>query len=370
MTANETTRFHATGSQERTPRRHAHVGRTVLAGASALTLTLSLGFASPLTPSRALAQELSTATPGASTSQPAPSGSQAGLSAEQLFELANAAYHAGNRAEAEDLYRQAWAKKQTYDIAANLARVLMDRGSHAEAAELLAQSIAELPPSIKEETKKALEAALMQASAMAAELQIRVNVAGADVRIDDRDVGRSPLAKRLFVMPGSHTVSATKKGHEPASAAIEGKRGAKAEVALELGGVGDRALPVVAGVGFGLAGAGAVVTVVLAVLASGKKDDLSSLTSDMTARGLHCPEGSADPTCVDARDAAAAHDSLARAAIGVGIATGAVLAVTGGYLAWSLSSTSSDEEPAGVAQLVPFASPSAAGLAIRGTFFP
>jgi hypothetical protein len=364
MSANETIRAHAARPQGRTVHGRSSVGPI------ALSLAVALCVGSPLSPSRALAQEPSAAAPGASASQPAVSGSQAELSAEQLFELANQAYHVGNRVEAEALYRKAWEKRRTYDIAANLARVLMDGGSHAEAAELLAQSLAELPPSIRDDIKKALEAALATASAESTELVIRVNVAGADVRIDDRDVGRSPLAKRLFVMPGSHTVSASKKGHEPASLSVEGKRGARAEVALELAGAGDPALPVVAGVGFGLAGAGAVVTVVLAVLASGKKDDLGVLSSDMQARGLRCREGSTEPTCVDARDTADAHDSLAPAAIGVGIATGALLAVTGGYLAWSLSSTPTDGAPAESAQLVPFASPSTAGLAIRGTFFP
>jgi hypothetical protein len=286
------------------------------------------------------------------------------------YERGLALYAEKKLAEAEAEFEAAWVLYQSYDIAMQLGGVELEQEKHREAAEHLSYAQANIPAGAKPETRESIALRLKGALAKVTALHVEVTRDGAEVLIDGAIIGRSPVKDALYVDPGPHTIAARLDGTK-AERTIDAVAAVDQNVRLELGtgpGTGEDepfdATPVVAGVGFGLGGAGLVAAIALTVVAAQKADDRDALVADV---GNRCAPGSTDPTCQPLADAIDEADALANARNGVWIGTGVVLAgaIIGTVIAATLSDSAAPaDEPVAI---TPYASPNEAGVVIRFT---
>src|SRR5271156_5274778 len=92
----------------------------------------------------------------------------------QLFDQAEDAFAKGDKQGAYNAYRAAWALQKSYDIAGNLGNVELKLGKYRDAAERLAFSLENFPPTGEEATQKATERKLAEAVKEIGRLHLRV----------------------------------------------------------------------------------------------------------------------------------------------------------------------------------------------------
>ena len=133
--------------------------------------------------------------------------------AKQLYDQGNALYDREKVKEAEQAYQAAWDLHQSASIAAKLGHVELILGQDCEAVEHLQFAYDNVPPGGKPEEKERLFGLFMKARRRKAYLEINVDVTGADVRVDGKVVGISPLARELCVDQGAWVVEVTRPGY-------------------------------------------------------------------------------------------------------------------------------------------------------------
>lgn len=106
-------------------------------------------------------------------------------------------------------FLQAYLLKPHRAVLLNLAQSQLRAGRFAEAAENFAKYIRENPTADQMSHAKA---AFEEARDKVGEVSVEVNATGAIINVDGTDVGKSPLPYALYMMPGRHTVRATKGG--------------------------------------------------------------------------------------------------------------------------------------------------------------
>jgi hypothetical protein len=104
---------------------------------------------------------------------------------------------------------EAWALRQSYDVAASLGDTEVKLGMFAEAAEHLSFSLRNFPPLENEQALSTVRRQLALAREEVAEVHVTVD-AGASITVDQRLVGTSPLEGAVFVTPGRHVIEARK----------------------------------------------------------------------------------------------------------------------------------------------------------------
>jgi hypothetical protein len=106
-------------------------------------------------------------------------------------------------------FLQAYLLKPHPAVLLNLAQSQLRAGRYAEAAENFAKYIRENPSA---EAMSHAKAAFEEARDKVGEVSVEVNAPGAVINVDGTDVGKSPLPYAVYMMPGRHTVRATKGG--------------------------------------------------------------------------------------------------------------------------------------------------------------
>jgi len=154
--------------------------------------------------------------------------------ADALTREGNTLAKKGRWAEAEARFREAWGRKQSYDIGGNLGLAELALGRYVAAAEHLSFALKRFPVSGKPEHKELLQEALTQARAHVGTLRIEVSARGARVLVDGRDVGSSPLLEEVFVEPGSRRIEARLATYDGATQQVEVSGGASRRVSLSL----------------------------------------------------------------------------------------------------------------------------------------
>jgi tetratricopeptide (TPR) repeat protein len=153
--------------------------------------------------------------------------------ARALYKKASEAFEASQYAEARRLLLEAWALRQSYDVAASLGDTEIKLGLFAEAAEHLSYSVRNFPPLENEQALANVHRQLEIARREAATVLVSVNESGAEIRVDQRLVGTSPMSEAVFVTPGRHGVEA-RKGSATASETFVGEAARESSVALRL----------------------------------------------------------------------------------------------------------------------------------------
>jgi len=260
-----------------------------------------------------------------------------------LFRDGVKAFEQGKNEEAARILREAWAIRQTYDVAASLAQAEIQLKRYRDAAEHLDFGISHFAPVESEQTLEQMQAAFADVKAHVATLKIHVNRAGAEIQVDERALGVSPLAAPQFVDAGVHTVQARSQG-ENASVVLSVDAGGEYPVELRLSptsaeqdGVASSArnkrslIPVV--VAGTVAAVGAAGLIGFSVAASSDADTLAQLRDKNGTSG--CADGSASPAdCSAQLDAARSHDKHKNLAMASAIVGGIALVAIPVYWFW------------------------------------
>lgn len=109
--------------------------------------------------------------------------------------------------EARAAFLQAYALKPHPSILLNIAQCELKSGLYVEAAEHFAEYLA-TPTNVDEAKARLAEQGLAEAKRHVAELRVTTDVGLAELFVDGRRIGTTPLPRGVFVLPGRHTVLA------------------------------------------------------------------------------------------------------------------------------------------------------------------
>lgn len=135
--------------------------------------------------------------------------------ADALFSKGKALYASGKTQEAYEALIAAWASKKSYDIAANLGSAELTLARYRDAAEHFAYALRTFPATGNKKQLAGTKQLFEQARAHVGGLTIKVSVEGAEVFVDGKAIGRSPLQDQVFVNPGERVLEAKLAGYEP-----------------------------------------------------------------------------------------------------------------------------------------------------------
>jgi len=159
---------------------------------------------------------------------------QASAQADALFKRGKALVREGKLEDAYRAYRASYALKKGFDIAGNLGNVELELGMARDAAEHLSYCVRNFPATGAGWQLSFTQKRLAEARAQVAALSIRVNVDGAEVLVDGRSMGRSPLEEEVFVDPGARRIEAKMASHAMARETLMAEQGGRHEVTLNL----------------------------------------------------------------------------------------------------------------------------------------
>ncbi|MFZ5895569.1 MAG: tetratricopeptide repeat protein [Myxococcota bacterium] len=292
-------------------------------------------------------------------------------------------YESGQTAQARQPLLEAWALRQSYDVATMLGQVEQDLGHDAEAATYYDFALRNFAPTESEEALKGLKARLADVAAKVTAVDVRVNKENAEISVDGRVVGKSPLPARVFLSPGEHVVVATWEG-QGQQAPVVGKPGEERAVSLsfvdlppESSTPNPSPAPTSSASGPALAPllvGGAVVAIGLgvgigeAISAGNQADDLRSLRSQ-TGPGA-CVNPS-EPTlvqlCSSQREVAERYDRDRNWSTAGFVVAGAAAIATATYWLWPRDSAESSSSGRSL-RIAPTAGLGVTGLVFSGDF--
>jgi hypothetical protein len=285
------------------------------------------------------------------------------------------AFRAGNYEEARRAFAECYQIMPKSDVLRNLSISEIQSGHYVSAARHLKQLLSspgDLPSNVREEANNRLA----QAEAQIGQLKIGVDIAGAEISIDGKVIGRSPLESSWYIEPGQHEIIVSKAGYPvesrqvfalagvaiPIDVSLETLRREQAAdaKAAELMGTseGQSQLARETGISTGstvllattgtLAAASLAAGIYFTVSANGHDSDAEGLSERLVSTGA-CAPNETDFT-VDCRNLIQArHDSdddRGRAMVGF-IGFGVASALTLGYALWlTLDSDESVRETA------------------------
>ena len=161
----------------------------------------------------ALAVSLTLATAPAAHADPAPAADVA--EAKRLFELGLKLYKEGLYLEALASFKRAQELAPRANILRNIAQCHRDLKDFARAYDAYRELLDKYAPSLRPADGQAVKRALEELTVVTGAVHVRVNQPGATVRVDDRDLGPTPLDVAVRVNLGAHRVTAQGGGFEP-----------------------------------------------------------------------------------------------------------------------------------------------------------
>jgi hypothetical protein len=263
--------------------------------------------------------------------------------ADELTKQALALAKADRWKEAEPVIREAWSLKQSYDIAGNLGIIENHLSEWPDAAEHLRYALRTFPANGKPEQKKLLELTLANALPHVAAVKIVANVDKADVLVDGRSVGVTPLAESVFVGPGRRGVEVKRQGYVDAMQDVDAPQGGSVEVALTLHAEAPPLSrpPLGVVIAAGVLGAGGIAAGAgLTVAANSNAADAATRRSTLGGAGNACagnPAGMVVTNCTALHNDGAKQTSLSNGAVGAFVAGGVLAAVGVGLGVWTLT---------------------------------
>jgi hypothetical protein len=284
----------------------------------------------------------------------------------QLFKSGKAAFAKGDMVEAERLFAEAYAIRQSSDIAANLGQSELEQQKYRSAAEHFQWALANLLPSATDAQRKAVETGLARSRAEVAVLRFDIKPEGSEVLVGEQNLGKTPIGNGVYVDPGEVIVSVRHEGFVAIDKRVMAGKGTEQAVEVVLtpkddaapaGGavsIVDSGLEHRAGSGTGsgasdaapskpkslvpafiatgVAVAGGVTGLVFTLTASSKASDADKLRDSLNAQG-GCGGGAPESDCRDLKDQRSSVDTSRNIALGAFV-VGGVAAVAAGYFYW------------------------------------
>ena len=289
--------------------------------------------------------------------------------AKQFYDQGNAFYDQEKVKEAEEAYQKAWDLQHSSYIAANLGNVELLLGQKCEAVEHLQFAYDDFPPVGKPEEKAHLLELVKKARRQMAYLEVKVDIAGAEVRVDGKPMGRSPLPRELCVEQGFRVVEATRAGYDGASKKSHAVNGVATLVDLRLtprptSFFEGKSAAVIA-VGGGLTAVGLGLGIGGLVDANAKRSRTRELQGQLPVD--QCTDAQA--LCLELDSALADVDTSTNLSIAGFVGAGVAAVATGVYLFWPSAGPSAETSaPAPAVALAPVVTRSSGGLMVYGQF--
>jgi hypothetical protein len=142
-------------------------------------------------------------------------------------------FHEGNFEAALAEFRKAYATASSYRLLYNIAQAYYELHDYVNALKTYQQYLADGGAEIVASRRAQVEESVQKLQGRIASLDIQVNAAGAEVRVDDVPVGTSPLPGPVAVNPGPRHLSAVKAGLSVAAKTITVAGGDHVNLALE-----------------------------------------------------------------------------------------------------------------------------------------
>ena len=131
--------------------------------------------------------------------------------AGKLFRQGNRLYAKGDAKGALEKFFAARKLYPSYKLDLNIATCLYDMGRHADAArelERFLEKAEKAPPA----TVKAAHLKLSKLRRSLSSIKLTCNEDGATIIVDGKEVGRTPLRRRIYLRPGLHQLKLMKEG--------------------------------------------------------------------------------------------------------------------------------------------------------------
>lgn len=154
--------------------------------------------------------------------------------AQRHHERAVALYDAGELPGARRELERAYELAPNFRILFNLGSLSSELQDFAAAAGYFERYLAEGGARISEDRRREVTTELADILPRVAHLDVRVNVAGASILIDDHLVGASPLRDPIRLNPGTHRVEARASGWQPHGSLLELTAGGGLTIELQL----------------------------------------------------------------------------------------------------------------------------------------
>jgi tetratricopeptide (TPR) repeat protein len=163
--------------------------------------------------------------------------------AGKLFKQGNKLFTKGDYQAALEKFQEARKLYPSYRIDLNIASTLREMGRSIEAAEayetFLGRGGTLAPPEIVRAARASLEALQAQLS----RVKLSCNETGATAKLDDQPLGQTPIARWIYLKPGSYTFELCKEGFPCRRETVSLSAGDRKELQFEL-----QALPAAAAV--------------------------------------------------------------------------------------------------------------------------
>jgi hypothetical protein len=308
---------------------------------------------------------------------------------------------AKNWAGAHAAFLEAYKQSDHYQIAANLGSMEIKLGRHRDAAEHLAIYLRKAPSDKVKDRMRAL-AFFDEAKKKVGTVQVRVNVNGAEVLVDDKVVALSPPVDDLFVDPGPRFIKARMAGHKSNETTIEASPGSTHQVSLTLEKMASEAPPMLAPpvktaappskppapepfkprkeiiiAGVSVAAVGVLAGTITAIVSSGYGSSAEERREVLLKRPggvAACNDPANASDCATLNDLWSSRDTWGNASAwmfvigGVAGAGTAVYALVLPRVMTSGASAPSEPEPRPRAMVVPAVLPSGGGVFVTGAF--
>jgi PEGA domain-containing protein len=303
--------------------------------------------------------------------------------ARQTFKEGIAAFDRRDFEAARVAFLQTFALKPTAPVVRrNLGLAEIYSGHYLEGARRLGRVIHTTDEGSSVDRARMVES-LKKAEAHLERVTVEVNVEGAEIQIDDVDLGTSPLPFAWYLEPGSYDVRVTKPGFVPYSETRLARAGNAEHLRIGLKPIEieepirvapvrepeppprpeiDRSGPnpwvLVAG---GVVTAGSLAAgLTLSLFAADNADEVRQLGDELA--GTDC-RGTGNAQCQHLSDRAAAHDQQVRWAA-VSFAVGAAAGIS--TLVYALLASSDGDHHPSSAAATPFLDPRSIGFSVAG----
>lgn len=160
----------------------------------------------------------------------APPQSEAATRYNRGVELAEQGAYDQARAE----FQRAYELRPHHSVLYNLGQVSVAMDRPLAAMEYLQRYLREGGGAVAAERRRAVERQIGELDARVPRLEIAVEPAGAQVVLDGRAIGRSPLGTPVVVDVGAHRIEAARDGYAPSSTTLSVSNGTRERVLLQL----------------------------------------------------------------------------------------------------------------------------------------
>jgi hypothetical protein len=282
--------------------------------------------------------------------------------AAALYDDGVLAYKKAKFAEARASFLAAWSLKKHWQIAASLADCEAHLGLYRDAAEHFAYFLRTAPQERRTADVEKLYAAAREKIAT---LAVTVDAPAADVAVDGKVIGKSPLEDPVFVEPGPHAIEA-RLGATVATAQVDVPQGAARPVDLRVTSAPapKPSVPIIIA-GAGVSAVALGTGIAFFVVSSSKASSADATLSGILHAGAPCTSPPQAGACSNVLSMRQAADTFHNAGVPLLVA-GSVIAA--GTLAYALWPRSPRVERSGQMRVLPIVGPQAGGLWLTGSF--